>query len=75
MLTIKELDKIVLNKDIPEYNLKKGDIGTIVMVHIEGEGYEVEFMTLDGDTVSVETLKSSDIRKIRKREIAHVRVL
>ncbi len=75
MLTIKELDKIVLNKDIPEYNLKKGDIGTVVMIHNGGEGYEVEFMTLDGDTVSVETLKSSDIRKIRKREIAHVRVL
>ncbi|MCI0449971.1 MAG: DUF4926 domain-containing protein [Chlorobi bacterium] len=72
---MKELDKIVLNKDIPEYNLKKGDIGTVVMIHNGGEGYEVEFMTLDGDTVSVETLKSSDIRKIRKREIAHVRVL
>ena len=72
---IKELDRVILNKDISKYNLKKGDIGTIVMIHRNGEGYEVEFMTLDGQTLSVETLKSDDVREIRKREIAHVRVL
>ncbi len=72
---IKELDRIILNKDISGANLKKGDIGTVIMIHNDGEGYEVEFITLDGDNVSVETLNSSDVREIRKREIAHVRIL
>lgn len=72
---IKELDRIILNKDISGANLKKGDIGTVIMIYNDGEGYEVEFITLDGDNVSVETLNSSDVREIRKREIAHVRIL
>ena len=72
---IKELDRIILNKDIPEKNLKKGDIGTIVMIHNNGNGYEVEFILLDGFTLSVETLLNEDVREIRKREIAHARVL
>lgn len=72
---IKELDRIILTRDVPENNLKKGDIGTIVMIHNNGSGFEVEFNTLDGDTLTVVTLNSEDIREIRKREIAHVRVL
>lgn len=72
---IKELDRIILNKDIPGSNLEKGDIGTVVMIHNGGEGYEVEFITLDGQTITVETLSSSEVREIRKREIAHARVI
>ncbi len=72
---IKELDRIILTRDLPEYNLKKGDIGSIVMIHNNSEGYEVEFNTLDGDTLTVATLNFEDVREIRKREIAHVRVL
>lgn len=72
---IKEIDRIILTRDLPEYNLKKGDIGTIVMIHNNSAGYEVEFNTLDGDTLTVATLNFEDVREIRKREIAHVRVL
>lgn len=72
---IKELDRIILNKDIPVSNLKKGDIGTVVMIHNDGQGYEVEFITLDGQTITVETLSGSEVREIRKREIAHARVI
>jgi ATP-dependent exoDNAse (exonuclease V) alpha subunit len=72
---IKELDRIILTRDIPENNLKKGDIGTIVMVHNNGSGFEVEFSTLDGDTLTVVSLNPEDVREIRKREIAHARVL
>ncbi|MBE2227620.1 MAG: DUF4926 domain-containing protein [Ignavibacteria bacterium] len=72
---IKELDRIILTRDIPENNLKKGDIGIVVLIHDKSLGYEVEFSTLDGDTISVVTLNSEDVRKIRKREIAHARVI
>ncbi len=63
---IKETDRIILTRDIPEMSLKKGDIGTIVLIHENGKGFEVEFITLDGDTVSVVTLNSEDVREIRK---------
>ena len=70
---IRELDSIVLIDDLPEYGLTRGDIGTVVMAHRNGEGYEVEFVTLKGETVAVVTLLASQVRAIRKREIAHVR--
>jgi Domain of unknown function (DUF4926) len=30
---IKELDTIVLAEDIPEHGLKRGDLGTVVLLH------------------------------------------
>ena len=73
MSKIKELDQVVLLKDLPEHGLRSGDIGTIVLIHNGGEGYEVEFMTLDGETVAVTTLMANELRSITSREIAHVR--
>ena len=72
---IKEFDRVILLKDIQEYNLLEGDIGTIAMVHEDGKGYEVEFMTLNGETIIVETLTSDNVRAISTNEIAHVRKL
>lgn len=53
---IKELDTVVLISDVPEYGLKNGDIGTVVLVHREAKGFEVEFVALDGETIAVATL-------------------
>ena len=68
---IRELESIVLSEDIPEHGLKRGDIGTVVLVHRGGEGYEVEFVTLAGETVAVISLPASQVRPIRERELAH----
>ena len=46
----------MLTRDIPEKKLKAGDVGTVVMVYKDGEAFEVEFMTLDGDTFALATL-------------------
>lgn len=72
---IEELANVVLATDMPERGLQAGDIGTVVMVHQEGRGYTVEFMTLRGDTVAVVTLPAEQVRPIRANEIAHVRAL
>ena len=72
---IQELDSVVLTTDIPEHNLSQGDIGTVVLVHQAGVGYEVEFVTLTGKTVAIISLFSSQVRLIRDREIAHARML
>jgi hypothetical protein len=72
-MEIKNFDKVVLNENIPEFGLEKGDMGTVVMTHQNGKGFEIEFMTLDGQTVAVETLFAHQIRQVRHGEIAHVR--
>jgi hypothetical protein len=68
----RELDTIVLTCDLPEHGLKRGDVGTVVLVH-SGGGYEVEFMTLDGETLAVVSLREDELRPIGHREIAHAR--
>jgi hypothetical protein len=70
---IEELSNIVLTCDLPDHGLAAGDIGTVVLVHDEGKGYEVEFMTLDGDTVAVATLRAEQVRAVQHDEIAHAR--
>jgi uncharacterized protein DUF4926 len=72
---IQELEDVILDCDLPEHGLKRGDIGAVVLIHRGGEGYEVEFTTLDGETVAVVTLLANQIRPAHKREIAHAREL
>jgi hypothetical protein len=69
-----ELDTIVLATDLVERGLKAGDLGTVVLVHKHG-GYEVEFMTLDGETIAVVSLSPEQVRPVGRREIAHVRLV
>ncbi|MCC7308657.1 MAG: DUF4926 domain-containing protein [Acidobacteria bacterium] len=69
---IKELDQIVLTDDIPEYGLKAGDIGTVVLKH-RAKGYEVEFVALDGESLAVLSVLAHQVRPIGHREIARVR--
>lgn len=72
---IRELDEIVLADDLPEFGLEAGDLGTVVLIHEGGKGYEIEFMALDGETVTVTTLSSAQVREVRGNEIAHARGL
>ena len=72
---INEHDCVVLTVDLVEDGLKAGDIGTAVHIHHGGTGYEVEFMTLAGETLAVVTLLASQIRPIARRDVAHVREL
>ncbi len=72
---IRELETVVLGEDVPEHGLTEGDLGTVVLVHRGGAGYEVEFVTLDGETAAVVTLMASQVRPIARRELAHARPL
>ena len=71
---LKELETVVLMEDLPEYALKQGDIGTVVLVH-DLAGYEVEFMTLNGETLAVVSLMPHQVRSVGPREIAQARVV
>jgi hypothetical protein len=71
---IAELNSVVLTVDLPEHHLARGDVGTVVLLHGD-RGYEVEFCTLDGQTVAVVSLTPDQVRPIAEGEIAHVRAV
>ena len=72
---IKELDSVVLAVDLPALGLKAGDVGTVVLVHNGGEGFEVEFIALDGETIAVSTLDAAKLRPVGHGEMVHARPL
>ena len=49
-MNIKLLDVVALTGDIPEYNLRRGQVGTVVEILANGNAFEVEFSDLDGRT-------------------------
>ena len=72
---IKELDPVVLTEALPADGFQAGDVGWVVMVHRGGAGYEVEFVTLAGRTVSVVTVPARAVRPVGPNEIAHARLV
>ena len=73
-MDVKLLDTIVLEDDLSEYGLKKGDVGAVVEV-CKPDGLEVEFVTGSGKTQALVTLKTTEVRKVRDSEILSVRPL
>ena len=65
----------VLVVDLPDKGLEKGDVGVVVEIYGDHNGYEVEFMTKEGRTIAVETLNPDQVRAIDKQDIWHVREL
>ncbi len=41
--TIKLLDVVALTVDLPDYNLWRGQVGTVVEILADGKAFEVEF--------------------------------
>ena len=72
---IKEHDCIVLTQDLPDEGLQTGDVGTVVHIHRDAAAYEVEFVTLTGQTVAVATVLPSQLRPVSQRDLSHVREL
>jgi Domain of unknown function (DUF4926) len=60
---LKLLNVVALTKDLPEQNLYKGQVGTIVEVY-EPDVFEVEFVDLQGKTYAVETLNASQVMQL-----------
>ena len=72
---IRELDTVVLVRDLAEHGLNQGDVGAVVHCYKDGVAFEVEFVTGEGATIAVLTLSQHDLRPMHAREILHVRTL
>jgi Domain of unknown function (DUF4926) len=73
-MTFKELDIVVVSKDLPIHGLKSGDVGTVVMVY-SPNAVEVEFMTASGHTQAVLTLSTDQLRPVSPKDLLAVRQL
>jgi hypothetical protein len=65
-------DTVVLNRDLADNGLKKGDLGAIVEVYDSG-ALEVEFVTASGKTEVLVTLGPADIRSVEDNDLVSVR--
>jgi hypothetical protein len=72
---IKALDTVVLTTDLADHGLTIGAVGTAVVVHGYGQGFEVEFTTLEGATLTVFTLGVADVRPVNQNDIPHARTV
>ena len=66
--------QVVLASPLPALGLEPGDVGVIVHVHAHGTAYEVEFMSLDGHTIAVQTLQAGQLRAVSASAVPHERV-
>jgi len=71
-MTYQLLGTIVLNRDLPERDLRKGDLGAIVEIY-EPDAFEVEFVTASGRTAALLTLNARDIRPVADDDLVSVR--
>jgi hypothetical protein len=65
---MKLLDVIALTEDLPNFNLYKGQVGTIVEVY-EPDVFEVEFVDLQGKTYALETLSINQVMQLHYQSL------
>lgn len=71
-LSFRELDTVVLLRDLPESDLRAGDLGAVVQAHAP-DAFEVEFVTASGRTQALLTLGARDLRAVRDDDLLAVR--
>lgn len=71
-MKFKPLETVVLDRDLPEHGLRKGDLGAAVEIY-EPDALEVEFVLADGTTGALLTLHESDVRALASTDLGAVR--
>ncbi len=63
--TIKLLDVVALTVDLPQYNLWRGQVGTVVEILAGGTAFEVEFSDRNGRTYESIGLRPEQVMVLR----------
>jgi hypothetical protein len=74
MMTLQELDTVVLERDLPTHGLRRGDVGAVVLVH-GPDVVEVEFVRASGRPQALVELATSDLRPVAEDDLLAVRPL
>ena len=67
---IKLLDVVALTVDLPEYNLWRGQVGTVVEILAGGAAFEVEFSDREGRTYESLGLRPEQIMVLHYAPLA-----
>jgi len=68
----KLLDVIVLDRDLPAYGLRRGDLGTIVE-ECSPEAFAIEFVAASGRTQALVILTRTEFREVSDDDLVSVR--
>jgi hypothetical protein len=68
------LDTVVLDRDLAEHGLRRGDLGAVVDVH-PPDGLDVDFVFASGKTQALVTLRQGDVRAVAEGNLIAVRNL
>ena len=68
--SIKLLDVVALTVDLPEYNLWRGQVGTVVEILAGGAAFEVEFSDREGRTYESVGLRPDQIMVLHYEPLA-----
>ena len=67
---IRLLDIVALTEDLPEQNLWRGQVGTVVEILAAGGAYEVEFCDRDGRPYASLGLRNGQLMVLRYDPVA-----
>lgn len=71
-MKFKTLDPVVLERDLPDHGLLRGDLGAVAAL-LKPDGLEVEFVRASGWTQALVTLTEGDIRPVEDDDLMTVR--
>jgi len=71
-VTYRELDTVVLLRDLPEHGLRAGDVGAVVLL-LPPDALEVEFVLASGQTRALVTLRETEVRPVGDADMPAVR--
>ena len=66
---IKLLDVIALTQDVPEHNLKRGEVGTVVEILANGKAFEVEFSDDNRQMYKCLSFRASQLKVLHHKPI------
>lgn len=67
---IKLLDIVALTQDVPEHNLKRGEVGTVVEILANGEAYEIEFSDGNGQMYKCLSFSVSQLTRVHHEPLS-----
>ncbi len=76
-MTFELYSEAVLTRDLPEHNLRRGDVVVVIDHHVarDGEeGHSIEVFNATGDTIAVTTVPESHLEPLRSDEVLCARV-
>ena len=81
MMEIKLYQRVALTRDLPEHNLRRGDVA-LVVEHLPAtpeaggeEGYALEVCNAVGETLAVVLVPAAAVKPLTEEEILQVRPL